>query len=155
MKKSRQETLMALGIIFIFALSSIAFVFSSFGGQQQDNANIKPLDKYVIDGEIDPHVEAAYIQGGFTFLKLHYNSTTNSDIISFVEQAPPTFTTPSGQVQIISQKISSTTSYITIVNINGEQNIFNVTTDKILETLCITLVVQPTECVINSLNVSS
>ena len=147
---------MALGIILIFALSSVAFVFSSFGGQVQDNSNsIKPLDKYVIDGEIDPRVEAAYVQGGFTFLKLYYDSSTSPEIISFVEQAPPTFTTPSGQVQIVSQKINSNASYVKIININGEQNVFNLTNEKLIESLCITLVVQPTECAINSLNVSS
>jgi hypothetical protein len=154
MKKSTQKTLMALGIIFIFAMSSIAFVFSGFG-QQQSNNDLKPLDKYVVDEEIDPRLENAYIQGGFTFLKFYYNNTVDRNLVAFVEQAPDSFITPTGQIQLIVLKIQSPTTYARILNINGAVDLADLTTDKIFESLCANLISPPTECVISFINTTS
>lgn len=154
MKKSTQKMLMALGIIVIFGLSSIAFVFSGFAPADQQN-NLKPLDKFVVDGEIDPRLEDAYTRAGFTFLKLYYSNETARQIIAFAEQAPDSFTTPDGQRQLIVIKLQSSLNYAKINNLNGERDIFNVTTDKITEELCTYLVVQPTECALAALNLSS
>ncbi len=151
MKKSAQKTLMALSIVFIFGLSSIAFVFSGFGGQQQEP---KPLDSFVVNGEIDPRLEDAYIRGGFTFLKFYYDETTDHTIASFVNEAPGYFTTPSGQKQLIVVKINSAQNYARIVNINGENDVFNLTDDKLFEALCNQLVAPPTECTIDLLNLT-
>lgn len=151
MKKSTQKTLMALGIIFIFAMSSIAFVFSGFGGQQT-NEKLKPLDKFVVDGEIDPRLESAYIQGGFTFLKYYYNSSADAQVTSFINQAPTSFTTPSGQTQIIVVRIQSSDTFARIVNLNGENEIRDLTNEKIFESLCSALISPPAECVVGVIN---
>ena len=144
---------MALGIIFIFALSSIAFVFSGFA-PQQTNEQLKPLDSFVVEGEIDLRLEAAYIQGGFTFLKYFYGADADPQISSFIEQAPESFKTPSGQIQIIVIKIRSSDTLARIVNANGDVEVRDLTTDKIFDALCSTLTVPPTECVIGGINSS-
>lgn len=151
MKKSTQKMMMALSIVFIFALSSIAFVFSGFPAQQQQ---LEPLSSFVVDGEIDPRLEDAYVQNGFTFLKLYYSNETGREITSLVESAPNSFSTPDGQRQLISQKISSQASYVKILNLNGEYDIFNLTPDGIIGAVCERLVVQSTECALISLNFS-
>ncbi len=152
MKKSTQKMLMAISIVFIFGLSSIAFVFSGFGGEQQNE--LKPLDTFIVEGEIDPRLEDAYIRGGFTFLKLFYNDTIDKYIISFAEQTPNTFTTPVGQTQIIVLKINSPTNYVKLLNLNGENDIFNLTADDIFNALCLQLLAPPTECVLSAINIT-
>ena len=151
MKKSTQKRLMAISIVLIFALSSIAFVFTGF---QQPQQQIKSLDSFVIDGEIDPQVQAAYVEGGFTFLKLYYNTETSADIIGFADAAPSYFTTPNGQVQLVSQKITSGTTYANIVNYQGDKYVANVTVDSLFSAICARLTVQSTECALRALSVS-
>lgn len=155
MRKSTQKTLMALSIIFIFGLSSAAFVISGFGGNFGDQDNIKPLDTFMVEGEIDPRLEDAYIRGGFTFLKFYYNESTDRNVISFIEEAPNFFTTPSGQKQLIVIKINSADNYAKIININGENNVNNLTIDGLFDALCGQLVAPPTECTIDLLNITS
>lgn len=145
---------MALGIIFIFGMSSIAFVFSGFGGNTNQQNGLKPLDRYVVDGEIDQRLEDAYIQGGFTFLKFYYNSSADSRLVSFVEQAPELFTTSSGQVQLIVLKIASPTTYGRVININVAADIPEINRDTLFDSLCSALLSPPAECVIVRLNSS-
>ncbi len=154
MRKSTQKTLMALSIILIFALSSIAFVFSGFQGSQTTNTDLKPLENFVVDGEINQNLENTYVQNGFTFLKFYYNESTDSGIVNMISSVPESFTTPSGQQQVIVIKIISQETYAKILNINGENDIFNITTDKIFDALCSNLIVMPTECAINALNLT-
>lgn len=142
---------MALGIIFIFALSSIAFVFTGFG-PQETNTDIKPLDSYVVNGDISSQLENAYVQGGFTFLKFYYNNETDPRIVSFAEQAPQLFTTASGQVQLIVLKIESPASYGRLVNINGAIDLPELTADSIYNSLCTSLIAPPPECAIGRIN---
>ena len=155
MKKSTKKTIMALAIILIFGMSSAAFVVSSFGGNLGQQNQLKPLDTYVIDGPIDAQLENAYLQGGVTFLKLYHNDQMDSSVISFANQAPETFLTPSGQVQLIVLKINSTENYVNIVNINGETRVDDLSQDSMFDALCTSLLAPPTECAIRSLNLSS
>jgi len=153
MKKSTQKTLMAISIILIFALSSIAFVFSGFQSGQSTN-NLKPLENFVVDGEINQNLENTYVKNGFTFLKFYYNESTDSNILNMINNVPESFSTPSGQQQVIVIKIISQETYAKILNINGENEVFNITTDKIFDALCENLIVIPTECAINALNLT-
>ena len=156
MKKSTKKTIMALVIILIFGMSSAAFVVSSFGGNLSQQQNqLKPLDKYVVDGPIDQQLENKYIQGGVTFLKLYKNEHVDSSVISFVNQAPETFLTPSGQVQLIVIKINATENYANIINLNGENRVDDLSQDKMFDELCKALLSPPTECSIRALNLSS
>lgn len=155
MKKSTQKMLMAISIAFIFGMSSIAFVFFGFGAPVDQQANLKPLDRFVLEEEVDPRLEDAYIRSGFTFLKLYYSDETPREIIAFAEQAPDSFTTPDGQKQLIVIKLDSSLSYAKITNFNVNNDIFNMTINKLTDELCISLVVQPTECALAALNISS
>ncbi len=155
MKKSTKKTIMALSIIVIFGMSSAAFVASSFGGNLDQQSELKPLDRYVVDGPIDIRLENTYIQGGVTFLKIYKNDQIENSVIYFADQAPETFLTPSGQVQLIVLKINSTENYASIVNINGETRIDDISQDSIFDALCTYLLAPPTECAIRSLNLSS
>jgi len=142
---------MALGIIFIFAMSSIAFVFTGFGPQPANQ--LQPLDRFVVDGEISPQLENAYIQGGFTFLKFYYdNSSVDKNLVLFVEQAPELFTTSAGQVQLIVLKIESPATYGRIVNINGAVDVPDLNREKLFDSLCSSLIAPPVECVIGRIN---
>src|SRR3989344_8036878 len=132
MKKSTKKTIMALFIVIIFGMSSAAFVFSGFGGNLGQQDELKPLDKYVVDGPINPQLENAYIQNGVTFLKLYHNELIDRRIVSFLDQAPETFTTPVGQVQLIVVKINSTENYVDIINLNGENRIDTLTQENII-----------------------
>ncbi|MFA4819513.1 MAG: hypothetical protein WC613_00980 [Candidatus Aenigmatarchaeota archaeon] len=154
MRKSTQKTLMALSIILIFALSSIAFVFSGFQTNQNTNTELKPLESFVVDGEINQNLENTYVQNGFTFLKFYYNESTDSDIVNMISSVPESFTTPTGQQQVIVIKIISQETYAKILNINGENLVYNITTDKIFDALCLNLMVMPTECTISALNLT-
>ncbi len=151
MKKSTKKTLMALFIVIIFGMSSIAFVVSSFGTEEQQQLQL--LDTFVVDGDIDPLVEDAYIRAGFTFLKVYQNEETPGEVILFANQAPQTFTTNNGQTQLVVQKLTSETSYVKISNINGETDIFNVTVSNIFDVLCNNLVALPAECALHGLDI--
>ncbi len=155
MKKSTKKTIMALSIILIFGMSSAAFVVSSFGGNLGQQDQPRPLDRYVVDGLVDPQLENAYIQSGFTFLKLYKNDQIDNSIVLFFDQTPEIFLTPSSQVQLIVLKINSTENYADIINLNGQTRVDDLSQDGIFDALCTTLLAPPTECAIRSLNLSS
>jgi hypothetical protein len=149
MKKATKNRLMALSILVIFGFSSIAYVASSFTGTQTE---AKRLTSYVINGEIDQTTEASYAQNGYTFLKLYYNSTIDSAIVDYLEQAPDMFITVSNEKQLYVQKIPAETNYIRITNLNVDTQITNITQDAIYTDLCNYLMVLPTECALIGLN---
>lgn len=152
MKKSTKKMLMAACIVLIFVLSSVAFVFSSFGGPGTNTVEIKPLDSFVVDGPISPNTKNAYIQNGFTVMEVYYNSSNS--MMGFFEQTPELFKTPDGRTQLIVEKLRASDNYAKIVNANGENYIYNLTASDVVETLCAHLIIQPTECAIKSLNIS-
>ena len=127
---------MALGIIFIFALSSIAFVFTGFSPQQSSQP--QPLSGPVVEGEIN--------------LKFYYNNEIDAQLVSFVNNAPETFATSGGQLQLIVVKIQSPTSYGRIVNINGAVDIPEMNVDTLFDSLCVSLLSPPPECVVGRIN---
>ena len=151
MKKDTRQKMMAVSILLIMSLSSIAYVFYDIIGQPQQS---KPLTSYVVDGEIDQQVEAVYVQNGWTFLKVYNNGTLGQDITSFIDGAPQTFTTSQDQTQLVVQKINSTRSYAVISNINGESTVYNMTVNDLYLGLCNNLVILPTACVLVGLNLS-
>ena len=145
MRKSTKKTIMALSIVLIFGLSSVAFVVTSlsgFSGTQQEE--VKPLEKFVVDGELNPIIEYDYYQKGFTFLKFYY--TDSQYISSYVDKLPELFTTNSDQIQLIVEKIPSNETYIDIINFNNEDRIYNITDEKITDSLCNILISVPLSC---------
>jgi len=138
---------MALVIVLIFGMSSLAFVatntFSS--SEQQQTA----LNNFVIDGDINQSIEYPYISKGYTFLRFYY--TEDSQFISYMDQVPDAYLTSTNQKQVFVLKISANETYIKISNLNGEKEIYNLTYDKIFDGLCEQLVVTPSECGLRNL----
>ncbi len=142
---------MALFVLFIMAASSLAYVFSNFSSPQTE---VKPLVNFVVSGEIDPRTEDMYIQNGFTFLKFYYNNETDPALINYMNQIPATFTTATGQQQIILQKLEGLVTYMQIKNMNIQTDFYNLTQDTVFLELCNNAVVLPTECALLSLNLT-
>ena len=151
MKKQTRQRLMAVSILLLLSLSSIAFVFSAVTQPQQQ---ISPLTSYVVEGDIDPQLETLYIQNGWTFLKVYNNGTLGPDVVSFINQAPTAFATSQGQPQMVVQKLNNPRNYAVITNLNGETAINNVTIDDLYTGLCNNLMALPAECVLIGLNMS-
>jgi hypothetical protein len=153
-KKQTKKTIMSLAIIITFALSSIAFVFSGFLSPQQQTDQMKPLTSFVVNGDINPQLEQRYLSAGYTFLKFYYNSTIDPSLVAFVEQAPDTFKTNDGQIQLIVQKYEANENYASIFNINGQNDYYNITHDEVFQGICTQLLATSYECALINLNLS-
>ncbi|MFH0948873.1 MAG: hypothetical protein V1802_00110 [Candidatus Aenigmatarchaeota archaeon] len=151
MKKSTKQKIIVLFIVLVFSMSSLAYIISSVTGYGNENQNkIKPLDEFVIDGEIDKAVEDQYIQNGFTFLKFYY-AEADPMFMTYIESLPDMTAISSGQKQLFVQKIESVNNTIVISNMNGENELTNITQSAVFESLCETLVMPPIECGLSKL----
>lgn len=151
MRKVTKQRLIVLVIVLIFGLSSIAFIANSFTNNTQSN-QVKPLTYFVIEGDIDQQTEAAYYNGGFTFMKVY---TNNTEIRDFVATLPNQFQTSSGQTQLIVQRYDSNESYIKITNTQTTEELAeNITQQEIIKTLCSTLLVTPLDCALMNANLT-
>jgi hypothetical protein len=149
MKKATKQKLVVLFIILIFGMSTIAFVFlgitGNIGTEQQG------LTSPVIEEEIDPQLESAYIQNGITFLKYYYKE--KDDIYNYVGTLPGTLTTSDGQVQMVVERIQSDEERMVIDSIyGGTEELAEITYDSVLSSLCSHLVSTPPECALRALN---
>jgi len=142
---------MAIAIVLIFGLSSIAYVITSFTGQQPE-IKAKILDNFVVDGELSPETEAQYYNLGYTFVKFYYIDL--NDVIPFVDQLPDLFKTTDDQIQLIVEKIQSNETYIKIMSLNGEDTLYNITEEELQKSLCNILLSAPLECVIANMNLT-
>ncbi len=152
MKRSTKKMIFVIFILITFIMSSIAFVVINLGGGlgNQQQAEIKPLETFIVEGDIDPRLEQAYLQGGFTFLK-YYRSEKNEDVDRYLDTLPDLTITTSNQKQLFVQKINSSDTKMIIRGPYGETLLTtgNITRNSIFETLCRTLLVTPIECVLN------
>jgi len=145
MKVENKKRLFAIFIILTFALSTIAFVIvgitgrSNFFGNQQQQ--FKPLEGYVIDGDIDATTEANYVNRGYTFLKFYYNETPPA----FIDLLPESLLAEN-QPQLFVIKIKDQRNYARIINFNTYKEITNLTEDNVIDELCNSLIVIPLEC---------
>lgn len=144
MRQDTKKKIFAGFIIFTFVMSSLAFVITIFtGGGLPHQPEIKQLDSFVVDGQIDSRLEDQYVRSGFTSFKFYYD---NPAFLGFVEQLPVMTATNTGQQQLIVQKIPANETYISISALNGYEEIRNLTTVDILAALCRLLTVPPLEC---------
>jgi hypothetical protein len=142
MKKKNKQIIMVLFIVIIFGLSSVAFVANNvFGPTEQQ---IIKLDKYIIDGDINETLTYQYINNGYTFLRFYYKE--NDPFIQYIEQIPESYKTSVDQIQIFVLKIPANETYMKITNLNGVNEIHNLTYEKIFDALCEYLVITTTEC---------
>lgn len=145
MKRSTRNKIFAGFIILTFALSSLAYVFTIFtGGGLPQQQEFKPLQSLVVEGHLDQRVESAYVQGRFTSLRFYYS---DDSLISFVDQLPYVTRTNTDQQQLIVQKIPANETYASIVTLNGNEEVRNVTRENLIVALCRSLTVKPLECV--------
>lgn len=126
-------------IIFTFSFSSLAFFFTSSVPVEE----FRPLENFVIDGELDAKTESVYVQNGFTSLKFFYNDT---NLIDYVNQLPELTMTNTNQVQLIVQKIPGKETFLVINNRNNQEELRNITRSSIFLSLCRLLTITPVEC---------
>ncbi|MFH0832132.1 MAG: hypothetical protein V1900_00195 [Candidatus Aenigmatarchaeota archaeon] len=139
MKKITKQRIMVLFIVFIFSASTIAYVMT---GTDKGSEQLKPLDKFVVDGELNQNQEYLQLSMGFTILKLY----SQSDFFE-ADQLPDIFKTNNGQVQLIVEKINANETHVKITGPNNEEEFANVTKEKIYNALCRTLYDPPAvEC---------
>ncbi|MBI2075639.1 MAG: hypothetical protein HYT72_00130 [Candidatus Aenigmarchaeota archaeon] len=139
MRKSTQQKIMVAFIIFTFSFSSLAFFFTSSVPVEE----FRPLENFVIDGELDAKTESVYVQNGFTSLKFFYNDT---NLIDYVNQLPELTMTNTNQVQLIVQKIPGKETFLVINNRNNQEELRNITRSSIFLSLCRLLTITPVEC---------
>ena len=135
MKKKTQNTIFAIVVIVIFVGSSVAFFATgTYGGGTQQGDDLEPLTSTVIEGEIDPRLETAYLQGGFTFLKYY---SDERPLETYVDSLPETTQLAQNQRQMFVQKLNSTNERIIIRGPGGESLLAgeNLTESRIFETL--------------------
>ena len=145
MRQDTKKKLFAVFIIVTFAMSSLAFVATIFtGGGLPPQQEFKPLESFVVEGPLNPQIEDKYVRAGFTSLKFYYN---DDSLLSFVEQLPYLSRTNADQQQLIVQKIPGNETYISIVALNGAEEVRSVSKETIMEAVCRLLTVTPLECV--------
>lgn len=141
MKKVTKQRIMVLFIAAVFILSSVAFV-ANLGTPEQGS---QVLTNFVVDGELSQATETAYLSKGFTIMKVYY---PDENAISYVNNLPDNFLTPSDQVQLIVEKIKNQTEKITLTGPRGEEEITNSTQEKVIKALCDNLYYAPPECIL-------
>ena len=143
MRKETQQKIMVAFIVGTFVLSSIAFVTTGLfaGSDSQQNEEFKPLDTFVVEGELDSSMEYEYLRRGYTTLKFYSGSPP-----AFIDQLPDATRTGSGQVQLIVQKIISNEVYAIILGPYGEKKLDSLDENGIFAGLCGSLLVTPIEC---------
>lgn len=145
MRKSTKKLLMALAIILIFGLSTIAFVATGLFGTPQQS-QLQPLEGYVIDRPIDPQLEAVYVQNQFTFLRFYYRE--KDALYNYVAQLPDLMPHPGGYVQLIVNRLEAGEPRAEIVNLGGSTDVADLTEEGIFSALCGALIYTPTDCLL-------
>jgi hypothetical protein len=149
MKKVTKQRIGVLFVASIFFMSSIAYVITT---AIQPEEKPEELEKFVIEGKLDPEIENEYLGRGFTSMKFYYS---DSDLISYVEQLPDYLRTSRNQIQLIVQKIPNNETFVEIVGPYGEEELRNVTQDSIFKALCSILLATPVECGYEGLNITT
>ena len=135
---------MALFIVIIFGMSSIAFVFLSNTGTTEEQQQQTMLTDFVVEGDVTEALEFQYTRNGYTFLRFYH--VENDPLTEIVEQIPDTYLTNINQKQVFVLKIPANETYIKITNLNTEQEYYNVSNEQIFDIMCETLIVTPSEC---------
>lgn len=155
MKKSTKKAVMALIIVLIFGLSSVAFFFTGLTGFQnnQNQNQFTPLTNSIVKGPLPAIYKQTYVQSGWTWIEV-YAAEPNTFVDQYIEPLPTTFVTPSGQPQIIVQEFNQTynneTLYTIMTSSAAEQSFSGADAEKLFSGLCTVLTYQPVECSFNA-----
>ena len=135
-------------------LSSIAFVATGLLGFNQQTQQAKQLSSPVVEGEVDTLTESTYIQNGFTWVKYYYEQP-DQNFLFYIQSLPQVYALPSGQTQLIVQKINTKylneSSYVIITSPQGQES-FQPDIRRIAEAMCKLLTVTPFECLLKNIN---
>ena len=153
MKKNTQKSIMALTIVLLFGMSSIAFVVTSISGPPPEE--FKPLETFVVDYELDPRTEYEYLTMGFTIFKFYHTDQVDQMMVAYIDQLPNIFRTSNNQIQMIVEKISDNRTYARVLGVYGEEEIENLTESNIFDTLCNNLYIMPLECGLRQINITN
>jgi len=152
MRKSTKKAIMALAIVLVFGMSTIAYVVTSVSNPVQQEEELQLLESYVIDYELNYRTESEYILNGFTIFKFYYADQADTSILSYIDQLPNIFKTDNNQIQLIVQKLPANTTYANIVNYYVIEEIVNLTEENIFDSLCDSLLSSPLECGLKQVN---
>ncbi len=142
MKKETKKKMMILFIILTFSLSSVAFFVTGFTGFSTQEKEFKPLESYVVEGQLDENTENVYVRNGFTIVRYYY--TGKPDF--YIEQLPQNFRTNFGRVQIILENIPSAENKIDIISTNVYDTLTDLSQEAVFGKLCGALMFTPVEC---------
>ena len=151
MKKSTQKTIMALSIVLLFGMSTIAYVVASISNPVQQEDEFTLLEDFVIDYELDPRTEYEYLIRGYTILKFYYSNQSDT-LFSYVDQLPSMLRTDNNIKQLIVEKLPANSTYAYTSGYFGEEEITNLTEDNIFDLLCRNLYDPPLECSLKQIN---
>lgn len=133
---------MVIFIILTFALSSIAFFVTGFTGAATQQEEFKPLDSYVVEGQLDGAAEDVYMRNGFTIVRYYYSGSPEP----YIDQLPQSFQTNFGRVQLIVEKMGGSENKVEILNTNGYESLADVSRQALSAKLCELLLFTPLEC---------
>ncbi len=143
MRKATKQKIAVLMIIFLFGMSSIAYIITGLFGTREDVQKPKTLDSFVVDSELDSITESDYYRKGFTIMKFYYSENS---LIDYVGQMPEMTRAPNGAYQLIVEKIPADSTYVKLSGPNGDEEIKNVSSQAIQDSLCSMLYYPPIEC---------
>ena len=140
---------MSIFFIVIMLASSLAFgiqfTYSSLF-KNASNSQSLPSEK-VLNYELSPSQQDLAFSKGFTIVK--YSSPTNCidclQVKSFLESATRKYTP-----QIYAELIDSKENSLTITSNRGQSNIENITSDKVLDSLCQLMSQPPVDCALRN-----
>lgn len=143
MRKSTKQKIAVLTIIILFGMSSIAYIITGLFGTREDAQKPKALDSFVVDSELDSITESDYYRKGFTIMKFYYSEDS---LINYVGQLPEMTRAPDGAYQLIVEKIPADSTYVKLAGPYSDEEIKNVSSQAIQDSLCSILYYPPIEC---------
>ncbi len=148
MDRVTKTRILAIFIVGMFVVSSVGIFFTGAPSTPESQPKITQTSP-IVDGELDTETESFYIQRGFTILKIYSESFP-----SYVDSLPDNFRTPSGQIQLIVEKIQSADRRAVVFNIGNNIGLDseNLTQESVLTSLCNVLLSTPPECILKNVS---
>lgn len=143
MKKQAQKTIMTIIIVFLLAMSTIAFVFlSNFPADQQQQTQVTKPGQSIVEGYLNETDRQIYLSNGFTIMEYHYYEGCCKEISQYIDFLPEFLDN-----QLMIQKIQDTEYYINIESFLGvKEKTTPQNNIELLSNLCDILAKPPVDC---------
>ena len=82
---------------------------------------------------------------------MKYYYTDQDSLYYYTAQLPDIMTLPSGEKQLVINRLESNETYAEIINLNGNIKLENITQQALFGSLCENLIFTPTECLLYNL----